>query len=590
VTPWERVESYIPPADRRLLNVAWSSVVALLAIGALLAARSEIDYRTQAARQAEVQADILAASVSAALSFDDRTAMREYLAALRVNQAVAAAAVYDAGGGLVVAFHRDEARAPPARLVRLGSVFASRHVTVARPVAEHGQRLGAVYLETRPESWAAILGRHSALGLLTILSFLLLGVVTAAASQLQARARLLAQANARLVEEMSARGKAEEALRQSQKMEALGQLTGGIAHDFNNLLQVVHGAFELIRRKPDDVAKVAAWSDNGIAAAERGASLTRQLLAFSRSQKLELRPFVVAELIADMRELLVRTLGPDIALAFDLDEAQVPVMSDRTQLEVAVLNLAINARDAMPEGGRLTITTRIRHLEDGDPVLEGGDYVDLSVADTGEGMSAQVMERAFDPFFTTKGIGKGTGLGLSQVYGVARQAGGTAQIASAPGGGTVVTLLLRRSAAAAEVPASRTEPSAILAPEAGRTVLVVDDEGAVRALACEILELLGYQVLAADSGEAALAMLETVQPDLMLFDYAMPGMNGAELARLARLRLPDVPIVFASGYADTAQVEAALGGTAIILRKPFNMETLAQTIAGLLQGSPRSEV
>ena len=195
-----------------------------------------------------------------------------------------------------------------------------------------------------------------------------------------------------------------------------------------------------------------------------------------------------------------------------------------------------------------------------------------------------------DPFFTTKGIGKGTGLGLSQVYGVARQAGGTAQIASNPGGGTVVTLLLRRSAAEAEAPASQTEPAAILAPEAGRTVLVVDDEGAVRALACEILELLGYQVLEADSGEAALAMLETVQPDLMLFDYAMPVMNGAELARLARLRWPDVPIVFASGYADTAQVEAALGGTAIILRKPFNMETLAQTSAGLLQGSPRSEV
>jgi signal transduction histidine kinase len=568
--------------DRQLLNVAWSSVVALLAIGGLLAARAEIDYRNQAARQAEVQADILAASVSAALSFDDRTAMREYLDALRVNRAVAAAAVYDAAGGSVVAFHRDEARAPPARLGRLGSVFAARHVTVTRPVAERGQRLGAVYLETQPESWMSILGRHSALGLLTVLAFLLLGVVTAAASQLQARARLLAEANARLVEEMSARGKAEEALRQSQKMEALGQLTGGIAHDFNNLLQVVHGAFELIRRKPDDAAKVTAWSENGIAAAERGASLTRQLLAFSRSQKLELRSFVVADLIAEMRELLVRTLGPDIALAVDLDEARVPVMSDRTQLELAVLNLAINARDAMPAGGRLTITTKIRHVEDGDPVLAAGDYVDLSVADTGEGMSPQVMERAFDPFFTTKGVGKGTGLGLSQVYGVARQAGGTAQIASAPGGGTVVTLLLRRSAALAEAPASRSELPAILAPEAGRVVLVVDDEDAVRALACEILELLGYRALAAASGEAALAMLETARPDLMLFDYAMPGMNGAELARLARLRLPETPIVFASGYADTAQVEAALGGEAIILRKPFNMETLAQTIAGLL--------
>jgi CheY-like chemotaxis protein len=193
-----------------------------------------------------------------------------------------------------------------------------------------------------------------------------------------------------------------------------------------------------------------------------------------------------------------------------------------------------------------------------------------------------VIERAFDPFFTTKGVGKGTGLGLSQVYGVARQAGGTAMISSAPDGGARVTLLLGRSSALPEAPAAPSEGQTVLAPESGRTVLVVDDEDAVRALACETLEMLGYRVLEADSGAKALDMLETVRPDLMLFDYAMPMLNGAELARLARLRWPDVPIVFASGYADTAQVEAALGGQAIILRKPFNMETLAQTIAGLL--------
>ena len=440
-------------ADRRLVNVAWLSVVALVAIGLLLATRTEFEYRSQAARQAEVQADILAASVSAALAFDDRAAMREYLGALTVNRALAAAAVYDRSGQAVASFHRLKAKAPPARVGALGSVFTDWHLTVTRPVSEQGARLGAVYLETLPEPWTRVLGRHSGLALLTVLAFLMLGVVTTAASQLQTRARLLAEANARLREEMAARGKAEEALRQSQKMEALGQLTGGIAHDFNNLLQVVHGAFELIRRKPEDAAKVATWSDNGIGAAERGASLTRQLLAFSRSQKLELRPFVVAELIGDMRELLVRTLGPDIALVFDLDEAGVPVMSDRTQLELAVLNLAINARDAMPEGGRLTISTKIRQMPAGDPVLEPGDYVDLSVADTGEGMSPEVIERAFDPFFTTKGVGKGTGLGLSQVYGVARQAGGTAQIAARPGGGTVVTLLLRRSSVEADAPA-----------------------------------------------------------------------------------------------------------------------------------------
>ena len=573
-------------SDWRLVNVAWSSVVALLAIGALLAARAELTYREQAVRQAGVQADILAASISAALTFDDRVTLREYLNALAVNREVAAAAVYDASGHAVAAFHRDGANPPPARLDGLGSAFAYRHVTVARPVTEQGQRLGAVYLETLPEPWSQVLARHSGLGLLTVLAFLLLAVVTAAASQLQARAALLTEANQRLLEEMAARGKAEEALRQSQKMEALGQLTGGIAHDFNNLLQIVHGAFELIRRKPGDTAKVVSWSDNGIAAAERGASLTRQLLAFSRSQKLELRPFVVSELIAEMIELLVRTLGPDIALSMELDEARVPVMSDRTQLELAVLNLAINARDAMPDGGRLTISTMVREIAAGDPVLAAGEYVALSVADTGEGMAPAVIERAFDPFFTTKGVGKGTGLGLSQVYGVARQAGGTAQIESTAGGGTVVTLLLRRSDVAVEALAERDEPQAILAPEAGRTVLVVDDEPAVRALACETLQLLGYRVLEAESGAAALEIMQAVRPDIMLFDYAMPVMNGAELARLARQRWPDAPIVFASGYADTAQVEAALGGEAVILRKPFNMETLAQTIAGLLRRAP----
>ncbi|WP_372785697.1 response regulator [Phenylobacterium sp.] len=569
-------------ADRRLVNIAWLSVAALLAIGALLAARAEVGYRTQAERQTEVQADILAASVSAALAFDDREAMREYVDALRVNRAVAAAAIYNASGRAVVVFNRRAARPPPAHLHDLSSRFADRHVTVTRPVAEKGQRLGAVYLETLPEPWTTVLGRHSGLALLTVLAFLLLGVVTAAASQLQTRARLLAEANERLREEMVARGKAEEELRQSQKMEALGQLTGGIAHDFNNLLQIVHGAFELILRKPEDAAKVASWSENGIAAAERGASLTRQLLAFSRSQKLELRPFMVSELIDEMRDLLVRTLGPDIELVFALGEDQAPVMSDRTQLELAVLNLVINARDAMPNGGRLTIATGVRHIEAANPLLDPGDYVELSVTDTGEGMPPEVMDRAFDPFFTTKGVGKGTGLGLSQVYGVARQAGGAAQITSAAGLGTTITLFLMRSAKGAEREREQREQAPILAPAAGRTVLVVDDEPQVRALTCETLELLGYRVLQADGGPAALDVLEHETPDLMLFDYAMPGMNGAELAGIVRALFPDTPIVFASGHADTAAVEAALGGQATILRKPFNMETLAQTIAGLL--------
>ena len=571
-------------SGRRLVNAAWAGAVALLAIGLLLAMRGEVAYRRQAARQVEVQADILAASVSAALAFDDRAAMAEYVDALRVNRRVASAGVYDPQGHAVVIFARPGARAP-ATVGPVGTASLDRRVAVTRPVSQQGQRLGSVYMETLPEPWSEIAGRNASLALLTVMAFLLLGVVTAAASQLEARARELADANDRLREEMAARGKAEEALRQSQKMEALGQLTGGIAHDFNNLLQVIHGAFELIRRRPEDRGKVETWAGNGLKAAERGASLTRQLLAFSRSQKLELRAFVVGELVSDMRDLLMRTLGPDIALVFELADGAAPVLSDRTQLELAVLNLAINARDAMRDGGRLTVATQVVHVAAGDPDLEPDEYVQLRVTDTGEGMSPEIIERAFDPFFTTKGVGEGTGLGLSQVYGVARQAGGAARIHSvtAPGStrGTSVTLFLRRSSRPVEVAPDDSAPQPVMAPEGGRTVLVVDDEEQVRALACETLAMLGYRVLDAGSGAAALRILETTRPDIMLFDYAMPGMSGAELARQARARWPDVPIVFASGHADTDAVEQALGGEAQILRKPFDMDSLARALAGL---------
>jgi signal transduction histidine kinase/ActR/RegA family two-component response regulator len=465
----------------------------------------------------------------------------------------------------------------------VGAAYRQRTVTVTAPVAEGDVRLGAVYLRTSPEPYSVILTRHSALALLTIMAFLLLGVMTRAAAQLQRRAQELTDANAKLTFEMRERAKVEDALRQSQKMEALGQLTGGIAHDINNLLQVVHGAFELIRRKPEDHPRVVAWADNGLQAAERGASLTRQLLAFSRAQKLELRPFVVADLIGEMREMLTRTLGSEIDLVFDLEDRGVPVLSDRTQLELAVLNLAINARDAMPDGGRLTVRTTTVDVPEGHPVLAPDTYVELTVSDTGTGMPPEVAERAFDPFFTTKGVGKGTGLGLSQVYGVARQAGGEARIVSETGRGATVSLLLRRSATPIAADATPDTAHSVIAQAVNATILVVDDDGDVRALVCDTLEMLGYRVLAADSGQAALAVLDRTRPDLVLMDFAMPGMNGAEAAGLARQRWSEMPIVFASGYADTAAVENALGGQAVILRKPFDMDELATTLATALR-------
>ena len=374
---------------------------------------------------------------------------------------------------------------------------------------------------------------------------------------------------------------AEDALRQAQKMEAVGQLTGGIAHDFNNLLGAVVGGLDLIRRRPDDVARVRRYAEAALQAAERGAKLTGQLLAFSRAQRIELKPLTLGGLVEGMRDLLGRTLGPMVRLGFRLDEDGLPVLSDPTQLEMAVLNLAINARDAMPDGGELTIATAPRFVE-GDPELADGHYVELSVADTGQGMPAEVVARAFDPFFTTKGVGKGTGLGLSQVYGIARQSGGAVRIDSAPGRGTVVRLLLPRTDAPVRAGDGRRADGEGEGARGSATILLVDDDADMRAVLADQLEALGYRVVQAADGPAGLALLDEAAPDLLMLDFAMPGMTGAEAARAARARRPELPIVFATGYADTAAIEAAAGPDAPVLRKPFRLEELQAVVAGAL--------
>ncbi|MDB5494879.1 MAG: sensor histidine kinase [Phenylobacterium sp.] len=576
-------------SERRLTTMAWISAVVLVAASAALGLRAEVAFRRDLTSQTNAQADILASSLTAALAFDDLLAMEQYVQALRANPRLSAAAVYDAQGRELVGLHLRHMRPPPITIGPVRTEWTDGRVRATRRAAEQGQTLGYVFMETRRDSWSAILGRHVGVGLLTLMGLILMVLVSSAAAKLQARASELAQANARLTEEMGARAQAEEALRQSQKMEALGQLTGGIAHDFNNLLQVIMGALELIGRKASDTPRVQVWARHGLAAAERGASLTRQLLAFSRTQKLDLRPFVVADLVTGMRELLQRTLGGAIELVLDLDAARMPVLSDHTQLELAILNLAINARDAMPEGGRLTISTEIVTVAPGHPLLPPDDYVALSVTDTGQGMTPEVIGRAFDPFFTTKSVGKGTGLGLSQVYGVARQAGGEARIESRPGGGTTVTVLLRRSLEPAAVGVSAPGPEAVVAPSAGATVLVVDDDEQVRTLLHETLQLLGYRVLDADGGAAAIRFLQAGRPDAVLLDFAMPQMNGAQVADRARQLWPDLPIVFASGHADTAAIQAAVGEDAPILRKPFELDLLARTLSSMIGRSVAAE-
>jgi PAS domain S-box-containing protein len=381
---------------------------------------------------------------------------------------------------------------------------------------------------------------------------------------------------------------AEAALRQAQKMDAVGQLTGGIAHDFNNLLGAVVGSLDLIRRRPDDAGRVRRYAEAGLEAAERGAKLTGQLLAFSRAQRIELRPLLVAEIVGGMRDLLGSTLGPMVKLDFDLDEDRAPVLGDAVQLEMAVLNLAINARDAMgPAGGRLGIRTVVRRI-DRDPELKPGDYVELSVTDTGAGMPPEVLAKAFDPFFTTKGPGKGTGLGLSQVYGIARQAGGTARIESRPGRGTAVRLYLPRTA---EVVGRAEGPEAGFDPgprQPAGTVLVIDDDPDVRRMTVSSLEALGYHPLEAADGPSGLALMDGAAPDALVLDFAMPGMNGAEVARAVWARRPGLPIVFVSGYADTAAIESVAGDKAGVLRKPFRLDDLQQALSAAF-GRSRAE-
>lgn len=363
----------------------------------------------------------------------------------------------------------------------------------------------------------------------------------------------------------------DDALRQSQKMEAVGQLTGGLAHDFNNLLQAVHGNLDLIRRRPEDAARVVRLAENGLKVAERGAKLTAQLLAFSRAQKLELRPVSIALLISGLEEIIKRSLGPQVRVTLSIGE-NLGALADPTQLEMALLNVAINARDAMPNGGNLTVAARETTLSN-DPELQSGRYVEIRVSDTGPGMVPAVAAKAFDPFFTTKGVGKGTGLGLSQVYGMARQAGGVARIESRPSQGTTVLLLLKAADVSNDAITTGNNSSASCAVDQ-LTVLVVDDDPDVRQFLTDSLEGLGYRVIVAEDGQKCLSAIKTTTPDVVLLDFAMPGMNGAEVADRIRADHPDLPVVFASGYSDSAAIVEAVGPAATVLKKPFRIDDL----------------
>ncbi|HEY0413498.1 MAG TPA: PAS domain S-box protein [Allosphingosinicella sp.] len=381
------------------------------------------------------------------------------------------------------------------------------------------------------------------------------------------------------MESQRALEQAREAFFQAQKIEAVGQLTGGIAHDFNNLLMAILGSLELVRRRVPDDPRILRLIDNAHQAAQRGASLTQRMLAFARRQELSLAPVDVPELVRGMADLLQRSLGPTIAIETRFPLALAPIMADDNQLELAILNLAMNARDAMPEGGPIVISAQEEMIESGHASgLEPGHYVCLCVADQGEGMNEEVRARATEPFFTTKGVGKGTGLGLSMVHGLAEQSGGRLAIVSEAGVGTTIQLWLPVAQVNRE--AARTfqpHPHEAAAPRTGSLhVLAVDDDALVLLNTAAMLEDLGHIVYPAGSGAEALQILATNPVDLLITDFAMPRMNGVELAEAARVEQPDLPVLIATGYA-----ELAAGAHVDLprLAKPFTQSDLALAVA-----------
>ena len=405
----------------------------------------------------------------------------------------------------------------------------------------------------------------------------------------QRRARdELAAANRQLVAQIEERERAESTIRQMQRLDAIGQLTSGVAHDFNNLLTVILGSVaSLLRAGPGDAGFVRR-TEMIRAAAERGANLTARLLAFSRQQRLEPTPLDLNQLVIGMEELLQTTLGSSVGVRTVLGPDLWPALVDATQLELAVLNLAINARDAMPDGGMLTIETAMEIVPErlsSAPEEPGqGEYVVVTVTDTGTGIQPEVARRVFEPFFTTKEPGKGSGLGLAQVFGFAKQSGGGVRLRTGIGAGTSVRVYVPRArgeAAVGDAAAAAKRSGELIGRPA--TVLLVDDDSSVREITRSLLEHTGYTVLEVGSGGAALDLLSHAHVDLLIVDFAMPGMNGMEVARRASALRPDLPVLFITGYADAEALSEV--GSERIVAKPFRNGELEAKLLAVLRDS-----
>lgn len=492
----------------------------------------------------------------------------------------------DLSRGITVAFA--DAREDPRTQATAHALEAiSARAVLNMPLSEQGNLVGLLYLNhSQPRAWTAdevdfvrdvgdrlrsILGRREAQQALQALAASLERQVEERAAELEA---------------------AKEQLRQSQKLEAVGQLTGGLAHDFNNLLASITGSLELLRRRGGAHITTDMERYIGVAqgAAKRAAALTHRLLAFSRRQTLEPKTLALNQLVHGMEELLRRTVGPEIAIEIVAAPGLWNVHVDASQIESALLNLCINARDALPQGGRITIETSNRTLDARAAQaadLRPGAYVCMCVRDNGVGMPPEVAAMAFDPFFTTKPLGMGTGLGLSMVYGFAKQSGGRVSIQSQVGAGTSVCIELPRSERTPEQ--SLTEPGPAAAPRAdqGETVLVVDDEASLRMLMVEVMQDLGYATLEAGNGAEAMRWLRSDRAiDLLITDVGLPGgMNGRQVADAARGERPALKVLFVTGYAQTAFDEGRLEAGMHVMTKPFEMDALARRVKEVIEGA-----
>lgn len=557
-------------------------VALLLLAGILIVAQGESSYLAQKQRETHAQTDILAASVAAALDFGDAAAARESVDTLRVNRQVRKAAIYDREGALVAGYAR-RGETVPSRLDP--AVWnGDDAITAEVPVMRAGEQLGTALIAVDPQPFSTRLRRYLLVGLLVVMAALVavvLGIAQLALSranrELESRAAALTASNAELTHQVGERAKAEEQLRQAQKMQALGQLTGGIAHDFNNLLTVIQGSADMLQRPGLPEERRTRYADAIVQAAARAAALTSQLLAFARRQPLKPEVIDVNMMVAGMTELLDRTLGERVRVETDLADGVCTVEADRAQLVSAVLNIAVNGRDAMPEGGTLRIATaRLTG--------EQGPMIALSVTDSGSGMDPGTIERAMEPFFTTKAAGKGTGLGLSQVYGFASQSGGELRIESAPGQGTRVTILLPCSELEQSgMPEDRQAPS-----DGARTgsVLLVEDNEEVGEFAEALLRELGHRVVRTRSGNEAMEVARAAEFDVVLSDVVMPGMSGLELAEALGTLRPELPVILTTGYSDEISRSGA-GGRPVLL-KPYRLDTLSSVIDAALRPTPES--